>query len=76
MPYSHDRIVTVASVRLTERESALISAWTKLAGTKVEAVASELMKTFIKKHVHLSLLQPPSEEMNLEVIDTYIEDNK
>lgn len=72
MSYSNDRIVTVASVKLTERESALISAYAKLANTKVEAIASELMKIFIKDHVNLSLFQFPAEDEITETIHEYI----
>ena len=57
--YSKDRIVTVASVRLTEEESALIIAYARLAGTKVEAIASDLTRHFIDHHVrpHVSLIE-------------------
>lgn len=74
MPYSSERIVTVASVKLTEQESALISAWCKLAGTKVEAIASDLMKFFIHHHVQLELLSTPQQSEMVDIIQDFSDD--
>lgn len=57
-----ERTVTVASARVTESESARLSAYAKLAGTKVEAIVSELTKAFIRKRVHLQEVAPLTDE--------------
>jgi len=69
--YNENRIVTVASVKLTEKESALISAYCKLAGTKVEAIVSELTKYFIEEHVPLQLLDQPSSNDMMKIAKTF-----
>lgn len=73
MSYSDQRVVTVASVRLTAEESALISAYAKLAGTKVEAIVSDLTKYFIKQHVNLHLVHPPSDGEITELVTSFVQ---
>jgi hypothetical protein len=66
-----DRMVTVASVRLPEPYSAIISAYAKLTGTKVEAIASDLMTFFIEYYVQLKIIPPITKEELTDVLTEY-----
>ena len=64
----NEQNVIVASVELTRDESLLISAYAKLAGIRVKDISSALVKEFIKQHVSLQLLKPPTEQEYKDVV--------
>ena len=73
--YSQDRIVTIASVRVTEVNGVLLSSFARLAGTKVETIVNELTNIFIETHVkpHLSLIDMPKDSTLKSTVKQVVE---
>jgi len=78
MKNTNEREINVASIHLTPEESALISAYCRLARTKVAAVLTDLSKYFIQYHVKLELLNPPTHSEMESIVKNFtkIDDDK
>lgn len=73
--YSADRIITIASVRVTEVNGVLLSSYARLAGTKVETIVNELTNLFIETHVkpNLSLIDMPKDSTLKSTVKQVVE---
>lgn len=73
--YSTDRIVTIASVRVTEVNSVLLSSYARLAGTKVETIINDLTNEFIEMHVkpHITLIDMPKDSTLKSTVKQVVE---
>lgn len=65
------RIVTVASVRLPEEDAMKIAAYARLSGTKVEAIATDLVLSFIRQRIKLEVVPTPCNKDYDKFIDSY-----
>ncbi|MCP3685452.1 MAG: hypothetical protein GY861_22600 [bacterium] len=66
-----NRVVIVSAVKLTEEDSIKLGAFAKLCETKIETIASDLLKEFIDMYVDLELIPKPKESEFKTVVKSY-----